>query len=405
MESARRRAAHAPAYCVIHIARRPFTGVWSVMEALARHQAHDGLPVAVGIIETPWWRRQYAQRLRLLRTEGVSVFSSRSLDVPFSVAFPAHMAAWSVFGSPLRRWAEAFAREAGVEHCVLHCHNAWLSGSYVPIRSGKIRMGAVATYHGIQGAPQLRAQPLRRRLHRYLAQRFVRYGGVLASVDHANVQVANELFGIDPRRFAVVPNGVPPCPARGCPSLQGGEGFAVGHVGTLNEGKGWKLTARAVEAMRRAGQPVRLILAGGGPQSDEARQWCAERPEFTEFLGEVPNAAFAVMPRLDAFCLMSAGEGMPMAALEALAAGVPVLATPVGGLAEIVRDGSNGYLVSRSAEALADRLDRLTASQEHLVKLHRGALSSFHERYHVSATDRHYRELYCKALHSRSRVP
>jgi len=382
----------------MHVARRPFTGVWSVMQALALHQHDVGVPVAVGIVETPSWHRQYAAQFEALRDRGIVGFSCGSLDVPFSVAFPAHLAAWRVVGSPLRRWAEAFSRDMGVDSCVLHCHNAWLSGSYLPIRSQEITVGAIATYHGIQGAPQLRTQPFRRKLHRYLAQRFVRHGGVLASVDGANVTVANELFGISPNRFVVVPNGVPACPATGCPSLRGAKEFTVGHVGTLNEGKGWKLTARAVDSVRKQGSPVRLVIAGGGPQSREAECWCAKRPEYTEFLGHVSDAACSVMPRLDAFCLLSAGEGMPMAALEALAAGVPVLATEVGGLADVVRNGENGYLMAKSPESLAQILSRIIASRKQLEHLHQGALRSFQDKYHISVTDRLYRTLYRRSI-------
>ena len=67
-----------------------------------------------------------------------------------------------------------------------------------------------------------------------LAHGLILHGGVLASLDAENVMVANELFGIAPDRFTVVPNGVPACPATGCPSLQGPKASPVEHVGTLN---------------------------------------------------------------------------------------------------------------------------------------------------------------------------
>ena len=155
------------------------------------------------------------------------------------------------------------------------------------------------------------------------------YGGILASVDRANTAVAHELFGLDPQLFTVVPNVVrEPIRADTYGFRKPGE-FVVGHVGILNEGKGWTLTGAAVEQLRARGLPVRFVVAGGGPDQAVARAWCEARPEFAQFLGAVPDAADRVTPGLDLFALPSAGEGMPMALLEAKAAGAPALATGV----------------------------------------------------------------------------
>ena len=63
---------------------------------------------------------------------------------------------------------------------------------------------------------------------------------------------------------------------------------------------------------------------------------------------------------LDVFCLSSNSEGMPLTLLEALASGVPIVSTDVGGIPEIIESGKNGYLVPKgSAEALAQRITEL----------------------------------------------
>ena len=194
-------------YAVLHVARRPFTGVWSVIRNLAAWQSSDGLAVGVGVLATPEWSRRHAAELESLRAGGWQD-GPGPRPVAFSIAYPLYVLQWPLTGNPIARWAEELARETGRSKCVIHCHNAWLSGAYVPVRMSHTISGLIATYHGIQGAPQLRRQPVRRRVHGWLARRFVRHGGILASVDRANTAVAHELFGLDPQLFTVVPNGV-----------------------------------------------------------------------------------------------------------------------------------------------------------------------------------------------------
>ena len=209
----------------------------------------------------------------------------------------------------------------------VNCHNAWMSGAYLPISVPRVTVGAAATFHGVQTV--LRHQPCRRKIHRYLAQRLVQHGGLLASVDRPGTALAFKLFGLPERSFSIVANGVAESSGKGA-RLIGGE-LTVGHIGTLSHGKGWRVTAEAVSALRRDRIPVRFTVAGSGPDIKEAEAWCRDHSDHCDFRGQVRNAVANVMPDLDVFVLPSLWEGMSMAALEAPAAGVPVLKTPVGG--------------------------------------------------------------------------
>jgi glycosyltransferase involved in cell wall biosynthesis len=383
---------------ILHLARSPFTGVWSVIRSLAGWQKHHGRHVAVGVLETDAWTERYAQGLAELEEQGIPTFTAHIPDLPYTVLFPWLMAKWRLTGHPWERWIPRFCSESEHRSCVVHCHNAWLSGAYVPYRGdSSIRVGFAATYHGIAGAEQMRRSLARRLVHRYLAQRFVRHAGALASVDRANTEVAQELFRIAPDRFDVIPNGILP------PDAQGEAPFptdrpAVGHVGALDEGKGWRYTAEGVRLANERGVPCRFVVVGSGPQEEAAREWCARHPDMATFLGYVDNAGTVVTPHLDLYAIPSEFEGSPMAAIEALAAGVPVVGTGVFGLAEIIRPGRSGERVERNAESVADALCGILAEPGRLERLRQGARELFRERFHIERTAQAYSELYRKAL-------
>jgi glycosyltransferase involved in cell wall biosynthesis len=104
----------------------------------------------------------------------------------------------------------------------------------------------------------------------------------------------------------------------------------------------------------------------------------------------------------DAFLLPSANEGTPVVAIEALAAGVPVVATAVGGVADVVEDGVDGFLAEPGdVEALADRLVRLAEDRELRARMGAAGRVRVPERYAVERliddTDRLYRSLLAEA--------
>src|SRR5919106_5079651 len=88
--------------------------------------------------------------------------------------------------------------------------------------------------------------------------------------------------------------------------------------------------------------------------------------------------------RFDAFCLASANEGTPVAAIEALAAGVPVVATRVGGTPAVVDDGETGFLVEpEDVDALAERLAVLAREPELREQIGELGAARMRERYGV----------------------
>ena len=109
-----------------------------------------------------------------------------------------------------------------------------------------------------------------------------------------------------------------------------------------------------------------LVIVGQGSLQAEAEALTAELGlrEAVRFLGARDDVP-AVMSAADGYVMSSAWEGMPMVLLEAAAAGLPIVATAVGGNGEVVRDGESGFLVpARDSEVLRAGMLRLMALPE-----------------------------------------
>jgi glycosyltransferase involved in cell wall biosynthesis len=161
--------------------------------------------------------------------------------------------------------------------------------------------------------------------------------------------------GIDLERFGAAAGGEARRAARA--ALGVGDGaWVVGSVGRLVPEKDFPLLVRAAAPL--LGPDARLVIVGDGAEAGAVRAEAAARgvAPFVVLPGardDVPRYLAA----LDAFVLSSRVEGLPLAALEAMAAGLPVVATAVGGLPGLISDGVTGFLVPPGdEEALRRRL-------------------------------------------------
>lgn len=141
-------------------------------------------------------------------------------------------------------------------------------------------------------------------------------------------------------------------------------------VARLSEEKGHRVLLDALRILHERGRMFRCTLVGGGPLADEIGSQIA-RLELDDVVTMAGARAPAEIPgfvqQADLAVLASFREGIPMALIEAQSMCRPVVATSVGGIPELVRDGENGRLVrSGDPVALADAIDAMFADYDAL---------------------------------------
>lgn len=177
---------------------------------------------------------------------------------------------------------------------------------------------------------------------------------------HRIVTVHN---GIDPERFR---RRSAPAEARRRLGLPAEGGLVLGGVGRLDEAKGFEYLLDALGLLVAESRDVYLVLAGGGPlrerlEEQAQRLGLAERVRFAGHRRDVQE----VYDALDVFVLPSLCEALGYALLEAMATGLPAVASRVDGVPEVVVHGETGVLVPpRNARALAAALRPLLDSRE-----------------------------------------
>lgn len=377
---------------ILHVHRNPSTGVWTMMKNLVREQnKSSGVMSVLGLPVDRDWRRS-AYKDELMKPDLPYILTT----VPKMFGTGAFI--WSIASNPLRKWMEQIHHAFPEAELVLHSHSAWLTGGYLPLPMNN-KTAIVATFHGIADDHRLRKLWWLRKAHTFLAQRLYHSHAVLTAVSNETAVRAENIFGIPDSAFTVIPNGMP-CPDLSVPKVVSKcRAFLVGHVGQLHHGKGWRLLLEAVDRLRQDGRDIQLVLAGKGQDAELAREEALKRDGYVHFLGVVQNASECLIPQLDALVLATWSEGMPMSIIEAFAAGVPVLATPVGGIPEMLEDNVNGFLVERNPDSIAKKLCLLQGDPELVVRLKEGAMQTFKSKFEISRVVAQYEQLYDTALH------
>jgi glycosyltransferase involved in cell wall biosynthesis len=249
--------------------------------------------------------------------------------------------------------------------------------SLFELRSALRSLGTeVAVLHGFGsysfGAPAARLAGVRRVVrYEHAAELYGRHyiftSRLTARLCDSTVLVSNAVLrylranGIEPPRPEVIANGIDARPYLDAPPpfSHGGPPIAL-MAARLDSAKDHDTLLKAIALMR---EPVELRLAGTGPFEGRLRALAASLgiAEHVRFLGWRDDLA-ACLAEADIGVLSTKTEGFGLAAVEAMAAGRPVIATNVDALPEIVTHGRDGLLVEPgSAQALADALTRLVS--------------------------------------------
>jgi sugar transferase (PEP-CTERM/EpsH1 system associated) len=177
----------------------------------------------------------------------------------------------------------------------------------------------------------------------------------------------------------------------------GAEEFCIGAVGRLNRIKDYPTLLRAADIFGASCASWRLLIAGDGAEHAALQELVASSPrlsgrvQFLGALGRIPDFLNA----LDVYALPSLCEGISNSLLEAMASGLPVVATDVGGNPEVVENGESGLLFPvGDIQALAGRLLRLQSKMELRQRIGQRAVQRVQEQFSLDAMVGKYEEMY-----------
>jgi glycosyltransferase involved in cell wall biosynthesis len=161
--------------------------------------------------------------------------------------------------------------------------------------------------------------------------------------------------------------------------------------------KGHETLLKALALLRASNIAVTLLIAGDGTERANMERLAQELslgPEWVRFLGFRPDVP-DLLAASDFFVLPSLTEGLPLSILEAMAHRLPVVATPVGGIPEIIEDGKHGLLVPvQDPQALADAITRLAGEPGLCNSLGEAAYDRVRDAFSFDEMVRRYQSLY-----------
>lgn len=284
----------------------------------------------------------------------------------------------------------------GVARCrphIVNIHFVRHDAIYFLLLRPLFRYKVVLTAHGSDiMAPQKQSAPL-------LPYLFPRADAVTV-VNTSLAERIRDYPGVDARRVHVIPNSVDfeywgRCAVT---PLRNGRAPVVITVGRLEHVKGHDVLIRAMAVLRQRIPDASLVIVGGGKARAELEQLAVEQgvQRATTFAGAlVPDEVRNLLHRADVFALPSRSEGMPLALLEAMAAGVPPVASRVGGVTDVI-EGTSGLLVAPDEPiALADALARVVTNAELAHELSDGARSRA-SAFSNTAVDEAYSRLFAE---------
>jgi glycosyltransferase involved in cell wall biosynthesis len=299
---------------------------------------------------------------------------------------PNPLGAWRLLGA-------ARADNADVIHSHGYKGNILLGASPRSLRPAPL----VATLHGYT---HVGGGAGRMRLYQWLDRRVLRRIDRVVLVHRE--MLANPLLARRrDDRWRVIENGIGPSQAPGPPPddeiarfCRGS--FTIGAVGRLSPEKGFHHLIAALGELVGNGFAARLVILGEGPQ----RPRLEAQAHASGLTGAILMPGFVVrardyLPLFGAFVLSSATEGLPVAILEAMQARVPIVATRVGGVPDVLLGGRGGRLVAPGdPSALARAVRDVRENPQGAAEMAAAAYSEVTTRYSSARMARSYLELY-----------
>jgi teichuronic acid biosynthesis glycosyltransferase TuaC len=342
-------------------------GIFVLEQAKALREA--GATVRI-VSPTPWAPRRLALLPSVRKYSVIPVRSAvddfiverpRVPTLPKNVGF-----CWSgvLFYLSCRRLVTTLVRGQAID--VIHAHTILPDGFAAVLLGREFGVPVVCTAHG----SDVNVYPHRNRFVRWASRWALRHADRVIAVSENLKNEALALAGS--RDIAIAHNGADTQNFKACPKLEARSRLKlnpaeklIGFVGYLRPEKGLEYLLEAFASMRRS--DARLCIVGDGPLSDSLAAKARELSilDHCQFVGQRPHSEIPLwISAAECLALPSLSEGLPTILAEAMLCGVPVVATAVGGIPEVIRDGETGLLVAcRDSCALARALTKLLCDE------------------------------------------
>lgn len=363
---------------VLHVvAPGDFGGLEQVVLQLAAGRSARGLPTEVFILVTEGSRTPAL--VEMLSAAGVRATVREFAHRAYREERRAVLAAAETFGAD-----------------VVHTHG-YHPDVLVGTLARTMRCGRVSTAHGLTGGS------VKNRVFEWLQRRAWRRFNVVVAV-------------AGPLQRRLVRGGVPEAIVALCPNAWSGSaaldrasararlhlratGKFVGWVGRLSREKGADVMVRA---LAHISPEIGLVMIGDGPEREPLKQLANELNVASRitWAGQVQGAG-QCMAAFDTFALSSRTEGTPMVLFEAMAAGVPIVATAVGGVPDVVSSSQAALVKSESPEELATAIEQVFVAAPAAAARASAARTHLDEHYALGPWLDRYEQFYMQASAAR----
>lgn len=221
------------------------------------------------------------------------------------------------------------------------------------------------------------------------------------AVSESDRQQGIECLSLSPAKITTIYNGIPRVDLadKTCMRTEKGAAFRLVMVARNSYQKDYDTLFRALAIIPMTVNLELLVIGEGTDEpafKERAFTLAAQRRKNIVFMGLRHDVA-SILATCDVFCLTSRYEGLPIAIIEALMAGLPVIASDVGGVRELVFEGENGYLVSRGQERdVAAKIYKLAENPELVWRFGNRSRNLYHTRFTVEAMGQEVLKLYSK---------
>ncbi|MEJ2759804.1 MAG: glycosyltransferase, partial [Anaerolineales bacterium] len=262
---------------------------------------------------------------------------------------------------------------------VIHTHHPVLLGNTAAIKAHKLNIPLVFTFHTQYHEythyvpfPQEAVQEfLKETVHEWL-KNYMRKCHHIVVPSQSMLEIVKNTYGLE-TQYTVIPTGI------ALDGYQNGSGAALRKqhgwtddiimisVGRLAKEKNWAFFLDAAQKCIQQHPSLRVVLLGDGPDRKNLEMYAEKLgiANRVEFLGDIPfEKVPAYLQAADFFGFASTSETQGLVTLEALAAGLPVVAVNAPGTRDIMENGVQGYLVKEDADTFAQAVDDLLSQPE-----------------------------------------